>query len=186
MLATHAYWLVPQRNRAYQYHSWLLKSVFSSHSCPWRSDIPARPYFTVRGFPSLRLAGEIRIDSLTDLLAFSFIIYLALKSGSYQSGLPNLLKVMAEDATLYFLVIFTSHLLLELTLIFGSVRTSSRRSVSPLSYYKTFTAFGQTTPRSVSASAIRLFRLFAEPLSTKQWKCRVRLTRFFVSWNSRV
>ena len=68
-------------------------------------------------------------DSLTDLLAFLFIIYLALKSGSYQSGLPNLLKIMAEDATLYFMVIFTSHLVLELTLIFGSVRTSSRSSI---------------------------------------------------------
>jgi len=76
-----------------------------------------------------RLARETETDCLVDLLAFLFIIYLALKSGSFRSGLPNLLKIMAEDAMLYFLVIFTSHLLLELTLIFGSVRTSSHRSV---------------------------------------------------------
>jgi len=136
VLVIYAYLIVPQRNRSYRSHSWHTIFAFSSNGWLWRSDLPPHPYFTVRTFPPpcLRLAGEIKTDSLTDLLAFSFIIHLTLKSRSYQSGLPNLLKVMAEDATLYFLVIFTSHLMLELTLIFGSVRISSRRSVPLLAY----------------------------------------------------
>ena len=67
--------------------------------------------------------GETDTDCLKDSLAFGIIIYLALKAGTYRSKLPSLLKVMAEDAVFYFMVIFTSHLLLEMTLIFGSVRT---------------------------------------------------------------
>ena len=78
---------------------------------------------------AFRLAGETDAGCPIDLLAFSLIIYFALKSGSYRSKRPSMLKIMAEDATLYFLVIFTSHLLLELTLIFGSVSTSSHHSV---------------------------------------------------------
>ena len=94
-------------------------------------------------------AGEGVADCLIDLLAFLFIIYLAFKSGAFQSGLPSLFGVMAEDATLYFMVIFTSHLILELTLIFGSVRTSSHRSVS-FSFAETFVAFDKTAPWNVS------------------------------------
>ena len=59
---------------------------------------------------------------------------------------------MAEDATLYFLVIFTSHFTLEMTLIFASVRTSSRRLVY-FSFAETFVAYGKTSPWSVSDSA---------------------------------
>jgi len=69
----------------------------------------------------LRLVGETD-NSLTDLLAFLVIIYLALQSGTHRSKLPSLFGTMAQDATLYFMVIFTSHLLLMMTLIFGSVR----------------------------------------------------------------
>ena len=122
---------------------------------------------------SFCLARESGTNYLIDLLAFLFIIYLAWNSGSHSSGLPSLLKVMAEDATLYFLVIFTSHLVLELTLIFGSVSTSSRRSIS-LSFAETFVAFDKTTPWSVSDITTYRFRLSADPLSTEQRKCRVR------------
>ena len=70
---------------------------------------------------TFRLAGETD-NRLPDLLAFLVIIHLALKSGTHQSKLPSLFRTMAQDATLYFLVIFSSHLLLMMTLIFGSVR----------------------------------------------------------------
>ena len=95
---------------------------------------------------------ESGTNRLLDLLAFLFIIYLALKSGAYQSGLPTLFEVLAEDATLYFLVIFTSHLILELTLIFGSVSTSSHLSAS-FSFAETFVARDKAAPWNVSDSA---------------------------------
>ena len=57
----------------------------------------------------------------SDLLAFSCFIFLAKRSKA--SGLKTrmVLDVIAEDATWYFLVIFTSHLVLVLTLNFGRV-----------------------------------------------------------------
>ena len=128
-----------QGNRSYQSRSGLSGVAFSSNICLWKSDLPPYLYFTVR-VPTyayaFHLARKTDTDRLTDLLAFLFIVYLALKSGSYRSKLPNLLKIMAEDATLYFLVIFTSHFLLILTLVFGSVRTLQRRFV--FSFAKTF------------------------------------------------
>ncbi|KAF9645174.1 hypothetical protein BDM02DRAFT_3120678 [Thelephora ganbajun] len=54
-----------------------------------------------------------------DLSAFSLIIYLVARSHVYRFPLPSLLRTIAQDATLYFLVIFTSHLVLELTLLFA-------------------------------------------------------------------
>ncbi|KAF9645533.1 hypothetical protein BDM02DRAFT_3262853 [Thelephora ganbajun] len=59
------------------------------------------------------------ISLLYDLLAFSLTVYLAARSNIYKSPIPSLLRTIAQDATLYFLVIFTSHLVLELTLLFA-------------------------------------------------------------------
>lgn len=61
----------------------------------------------------------------TDLLAFILIIYMALKSNAYEFKIPSLFRTIAQDATFYFLMIFTSHLALELALIFGKVRIFS-------------------------------------------------------------
>jgi len=59
------------------------------------------------------------ISLLYDLLAFLLVVYVALKSSMYQFKIPTMFGVIARDAARYFLVIFTSHLALELTLIFG-------------------------------------------------------------------
>ncbi|KAF9648233.1 hypothetical protein BDM02DRAFT_3261179 [Thelephora ganbajun] len=59
------------------------------------------------------------ISLVYDFLVFSVIIYLVARSNVYRFPIPSLLKTIAQDATLYFLVIFTSHLMLELTLLLG-------------------------------------------------------------------
>ena len=110
--------------------------LWTFRSCIFKQHLPMEIGFTsislfygTKALHAFCLARETDIDCLLDLLAFLFIIHLALKSRSYRSKLPNLLKIMAEDATLYFLVIFTSHFLLVVTLVFGSVRTSPHRFV---------------------------------------------------------
>jgi len=69
-----------------------------------------------------RLGGDTYTRFHTDLLAFLLIIHLACRSGVHQFKIPSLFRTIAQDTTCYFLVIFTSHLTLELTLIFGTVR----------------------------------------------------------------
>jgi len=61
----------------------------------------------------------------TDVLAFSVIVYLVVRSNLRKVPIPSLLKTVVQDATYYFLVIFTSHLVLVMFLAFASVRTSS-------------------------------------------------------------
>jgi len=63
--------------------------------------------------------GFTTVSLLFDFLAFSLIVYLVLRSNVQQFPIPNLLKIIAQDATYYFLIIFTSHLVLELTLLFA-------------------------------------------------------------------
>ena len=75
-------------------------------------------------FLVFRLEGDTRPDLPTDLTAFSFIVYLVFRSNRYQRRMP-LLKTIAQDATFYFLIIFTSHLALELTLFAARVRMLS-------------------------------------------------------------
>jgi len=73
--------------------------------------VPVRRRPVELGFPAISL--------LYDLLAFLIVIYVMLHSSIGQVKMPSLFKTIAQDATRYFLVIFTSHLALELTLIFG-------------------------------------------------------------------
>ena len=75
--------------------------------------------------PSLPLVWGRNPHRLADFLAFLVIIYVAVESKVWQFGIPSLFRTLAQDATRYFLVIFTSHLVLELTLIFGTVRIIS-------------------------------------------------------------
>ena len=76
-------------------------------------------YETLAAF---RPAGNTHTYRPTDLLAFLLFIYVALRTGAWEFKLPNLFRTIAQDATCYFLVIFTSHIVLELTLIFARVR----------------------------------------------------------------
>ena len=60
-----------------------------------------------------------------DLLAFSLIIYLTAKSKASRLGVPTILGTIAEDATRYFLVIFSSHFVLEMTLSLARVSATA-------------------------------------------------------------
>ena len=60
-----------------------------------------------------------------DFLAFSLIIFLAAKSGALKLKVPNILETIAEDAIRYFLVIFSSHFVLEMTLALGRVSAAA-------------------------------------------------------------
>ena len=69
--------------------------------------------------------GGIRFDHLADLLAFSVIVYLVVRSNVTKIPIPSLLKTIVRDATCYFLVIFTSHFVFVMFLLFANVSTSS-------------------------------------------------------------
>ena len=64
-------------------------------------------------------------DHLPDALAFSVIVFLVVRSNVTKVPLPSILKTIARDATYYFLVIFTSHLVTAMFFWFASVSTSS-------------------------------------------------------------
>jgi len=64
--------------------------------------------------------GYTVISLVYDLLAFSLIIYLVARSNLNKVPLPELLMIIAQDATWYFLFIFTSHLMVVLFLLFAS------------------------------------------------------------------
>ena len=65
-----------------------------------------------------------------DFFAFSLIIFLAAKSRVSNHRGPALLETIAEDATLYFLVIFSSHFVLEMTLTLGRVSATPSTTVN--------------------------------------------------------
>lgn len=58
-----------------------------------------------------------------DFLAFSVIMFLSARLSRITAGvrIQTIWRTLAEDATLYFIVIFTSHIVFEMTLIFGRV-----------------------------------------------------------------
>jgi len=80
---------------------------------------------------ALRL-GDTRSDRPTDILAFSVIVYLVVRSNVKKDPIPKLLKTIAQDATYYFLVIFTSHFVLVMFLAFAEVRMLPSYSVFSL------------------------------------------------------
>jgi len=69
--------------------------------------------------------GGIHSDHPADFLAFSVIVYLVVRSNVTKMPIPSLLKTIVRDATCYFLVIFTSHFVYVMFLLFASVSTSS-------------------------------------------------------------
>ena len=76
--------------------------------------------------------GDTDSDHPTDFLAFSVIAYLVVRSNLNKAPIPRLFKTIAQDATYYFLFIFTSHFVLLMFLSFASVRLSSYHSITAL------------------------------------------------------
>ena len=68
--------------------------------------------------------GDTHPDHPPDFLAFLVIVYLVVRSNVRKVPIPSLLKTIVQDATYYFMVIFTSHLVLVFFLAFASVSTS--------------------------------------------------------------
>jgi len=59
----------------------------------------------------------------TDSAVFLVIVLIAAKSAIKGYKVPGVLRTIVQDATIYFLVIFTSHFIFEMMLIFGRVST---------------------------------------------------------------
>ena len=130
------------------------------------------------------LTGDTYADYPTDLLAFSLVIYFVLRSNAYSFQMSNLFRVVAQDTTHYFLVIFTSHLVLELTLVFGAVSIMSCHPVFSFSLTKIFLALIPATPFCVSDTRIYFFQLFIAPSFVEQWNHRVCLKACFFRMES--
>lgn len=70
-----------------------------------------------------RMALIIQTACTSDSLAFMVLLSFTARSSQKIPGhkVPTISKTIVENATVYFLVIFTSHLVLEMTLLFGRV-----------------------------------------------------------------
>ena len=62
---------------------------------------------------------------MKDFVAFLIIVYLAGRSTFRQLGIPTILDTIARDATKYFLVIFTAHFVLVMTLLIARVTSAT-------------------------------------------------------------
>jgi len=68
-----------------------------------------------------------------DILAFSVIVYLVVRSNIHKVPIPSLLRIIAQDTTYYFLAILASHLVVVVYLWFGSFETEMLlMSVNPV------------------------------------------------------
>ena len=65
---------------------------------------------------------------MEDSLVFSVIVYLAGRPIISQIGIPGVLGTISRDATKYFLVIFTSHLIFTMTILFARVGLTTHLS----------------------------------------------------------
>jgi len=63
-------------------------------------------------------------DATIDFLTFLVIVVLAAKSGLKDFKMPSIFRTIVQDSTVYFLVIFTSHFVLEMTLLLARVTIS--------------------------------------------------------------
>ena len=89
-------------------------------------------------------------DHPSDVLAFSVIIYLAVRSNVTKIPIPTIFKTIVQDATYYFLVIFASHLVIAMFLAFASVSASSYSTISPPRLAYTLIEINEATPCRVS------------------------------------
>jgi hypothetical protein len=78
-----------------------------------------------------RLRGS---HTVSDLAAFAVIIGYGFRSGLNVNAVtmskPSLIKTIVQDATIYFFVIFTSHMILVFSLVFARVRIHRGRFVT--------------------------------------------------------
>ncbi|KAF9791190.1 hypothetical protein BJ322DRAFT_1017745 [Thelephora terrestris] len=76
-----------------------------------------------------------------DTLAFLVIVFFAMSGRVKGFNMPRLLRTIVQDSTIYFLVIFTSHFVLEMSLLFLSVSIfaadGGRMLKTPLAKYAT-------------------------------------------------
>ena len=77
------------------------------------------------GTPLAIHLGDTHPDHLPDVLAFSVIVFLVVRSNVTKIPLPGILKTIVRDATYYFLVIFTSHLITAMFFWFACVSICS-------------------------------------------------------------
>ena len=75
----------------------------------------------VYGTLAVLLKGGIPSDHAADFLAFSVIVFLVVRSNARKVPLSRLFKIIVQDATYYFLIIFSSHLVLEFTIFLARV-----------------------------------------------------------------
>jgi len=78
----------------------------------------------------VRSPEALRYSSLltglpTDSSVFLVIVFLAAKSGRNGYKMPKVFRTIVQDATIYFLVIFSSHFVFEMMLLFARVSTSA-------------------------------------------------------------
>jgi hypothetical protein len=120
--------------------------------------------------PFVFLLGDIHSDHPTDLLAFSVIVYLVVRSGVTKIPIPSLVETIIRDATYYFLVIFTSHFVLVMFLAFANVRLSSQSSDPSMWSAYIFTGYNEAIPCPVSDPSTRPLRSFTvfSPQNTHQ------------------
>jgi hypothetical protein len=108
--------------QAYCSHRYPLTHTTRAYSADidlWRSLTRASPSYLVRASHfKPRTEGADPADNIhtLDLLAFTLFILLAKRSKASGLKVRLVLDIIAEDATWYFLVIFSSHLVLVLTL----------------------------------------------------------------------
>ena len=77
------------------------------------------------GTPLAIHLGDTHPDHLPDVLAFSVIVFLVVRSNVTKDPLPSILKTIVRDATYYFLILFTSHLVTVIFFWLANVSASS-------------------------------------------------------------
>ena len=106
-------------------------------------------------------------DRPVDLLAFSVIVFLAVRSNITKVPIPRLFKTIAQDATYYFLVIFTSHLVLVTFFWFMNVSISPQSSLFSLRLTQTPVARHRISPCQVGNTRTRFIRSLTGYLSAQ-------------------
>ena len=110
--------------------------------------------------PFIDHLGDTRSDHPPDLLAFSVIIYLAVRSNVTKIPIPSIFKTIVQDATYYFLLIFASQLVLVMFLVFASVSRSPHFTIFSLRLVYTFIETIEATPCHVSDTKKHFLRSF--------------------------
>jgi len=96
-------------------------TIFTTTAAPHVVSVPIDAY---RGcsFTGIEpaLIAFVTLASVYDLFTFLVIVYAALRNNMYQFKILRLFRTIVQDATYYFLIIFTSHLLFEFILVFAT------------------------------------------------------------------